>query len=86
MAAGDSGRSVLSWTISDVRAWLTELGMARYAKVFCDQHRVDGPTLLMIQVKQSVIEGPMIEGECCYRSRISDSLRCNWRCWVTSSA
>ena len=52
MAAGDSGRSVLSWTISDVRAWLTELGMARYAKVFCDQHRVDGPALLMIQVKR----------------------------------
>ena len=48
--SGDSGRSVLSWTISDVRAWLTELGMARYAKVFCDQHRVDGPALLMIQV------------------------------------
>ena len=51
MASGDSGSSVLSWTISDVRAWLTELGMARYAKVFCDQHRVDGPALLMIQVK-----------------------------------
>ena len=53
MASGDSGSSVLSWTISDVRAWLTELGMARYAKVFCDQHRVDGPALLMIQVKLS---------------------------------
>ena len=53
MAPGDSGGSVLSWTISDVRAWLTELGMARYAKVICDQHRVDGPALLMIQVTQT---------------------------------
>ena len=53
MASGDSGGSVLSWTISDVRAWLTELGMARYAKVICDQHRVDGPALLMIQVTQT---------------------------------
>ena len=44
MASGDSGGSVLSWTISDVWAWLTELGMARYAKVICDQHRVDGPS------------------------------------------
>ena len=41
---------VLNWTISDVRAWLTELGMARYTKIICDQHKIDGPALLMIQV------------------------------------
>ena len=41
---------VLNWTIPDVRAWLTELGMARYAKIFCDQHKIDGPALLMLQV------------------------------------
>jgi len=51
MMSGSSGdsKSVLTWTISDVRAWLTDIGMARYAKTFCDQHRLDGPALLMIQ-------------------------------------
>ena len=41
---------VLKWTTSDVRSWLTELGMARYAKLLCDQHKIDGPALLMLQV------------------------------------
>ena len=41
---------VLDWTIADVRSWLTELGMARYTKIICDQHKIDGPALLMIQV------------------------------------
>ena len=48
--ANNAPGPVLNWTISDVRAWLTELGMARYAKVFCDQHKIDGPALLMLQV------------------------------------
>ena len=51
--SGSGDRSVLTWTISDVRSWLTDQGMARYAKVFCDQHRIDGPALLMIQVNSS---------------------------------
>ena len=52
-AVGDArDRSVLSWTISDVRSWLTEVGMARYTKLFCDHHRIDGAALLMIQVSQ----------------------------------
>jgi len=59
--SGSSGdrKSVLTWTISDVRAWLTDIGMARYAKIFCDQHRIDGPALLMIQepdLKQSPLQ------------------------------
>ena len=40
---------VLDWTIADVRSWLTELGMARYTKIICDQHKIDGPAQLMIQ-------------------------------------
>eukprot|EP00092_Neocalanus_flemingeri_P100210 GFUD01127975.1.p1 GENE.GFUD01127975.1~~GFUD01127975.1.p1 ORF type:complete len:471 (-),score=133.53 GFUD01127975.1:170-1582(-) len=40
---------VLTWTTSEVRSWLTQLGMARYARLLCDQHRVDGPALLMLQ-------------------------------------
>jgi len=41
--------SVLKWTPSDVRNWLVQLGMDRYAKLFCDQHKVDGLALLMLQ-------------------------------------
>ena len=41
-------KSVLDWSISDVRVWLTELGMVRYTKLFCDQHRIDGPGRLLI--------------------------------------
>ena len=34
--SGSSGdrKSVLTWTISDVRAWLTDIGMARYIRHF----------------------------------------------------
>jgi len=49
---------VLNWTIADVRAWLTELGMARYAKIFCDQHKIDGPALLMLQ-EQDLRQPPL---------------------------
>ena len=45
---------VLTWSIADVRAWLTELGMARYTKIICDQHKIDGPALLMIQVSKNI--------------------------------
>jgi len=40
---------VLSWSINDVKRWLTELGLAKYAKQLCDQHRIDGAALLMLQ-------------------------------------
>lgn len=50
--------SVLHWTIGDVRNWLTELGMARYVKVFCEQHKIDGPALLMIQ-EQDLRQQPL---------------------------
>jgi len=56
--SGSGDRSVLTWTISDVRSWLTDQGMARYAKVFCDQHRIDGPALLMIQ-EQDLRQPPL---------------------------
>jgi len=50
MKAGNNGTgSVLAWTTEDVRTWLTELGMARYIKLLCDQHKIDGPALVMIQ-------------------------------------
>ena len=55
---GGDGCSVLSWTIGDVRSWLTELGLARYGKVFCDQHKIDGPALLMIQ-EQDLRQPPL---------------------------
>ena len=55
---GGDGDSVLAWTIGDVRNWLTELGMARYSKVFCDQHKIDGPALLMIQ-EQDLKQPPL---------------------------
>ena len=42
--------SAIKWTPSDVKNWLTQLGMARYAKLLCDQHKVDGLALLMLQV------------------------------------
>ena len=40
---------VLQWSSGDVKGWLTGLGLGRYAKQLCDQHRVDGPALLMLQ-------------------------------------
>ena len=40
---------VLQWTPSHVRSWLTGLGLAKYSKQLCDQHRIDGPALLMLQ-------------------------------------
>jgi len=49
---------VLDWTIADVRSWLTELGMARYTKIICDHHKIDGPALLMIQ-EQDLRQPPL---------------------------
>jgi len=49
---------VLSWTIADVRSWLTELGMARYTKIFCDLHKIDGHALLMIE-EQDLRQPPL---------------------------
>ena len=52
MVSGDRSvrgeRSVLDWSISDVRSWLTELGMARYCSLFCDQHSITGQALVMM--------------------------------------
>jgi len=50
--------SVLSWSISDVRSWLTDLGMARYTKIICDQHKIDGHALLMLQ-EQDLRQPPL---------------------------
>lgn len=58
MGGGAATGSALTWTIGDVRIWLTELGLARYTKVFCDQHKIDGPALLMIQ-EQDLRQPPL---------------------------
>jgi len=50
MAMGSPPHSpALSWSTSDVRRWLTEVGLAKYAKQLCDHHKIDGPALLMLQ-------------------------------------
>ena len=56
MVEGSS--SVLTWTTGDVRTWLAELGLARYSKLFCDHHKIDGPALLMIQ-EQDLKQPPL---------------------------
>jgi len=42
-------RPVAEWSTSDVRRWLAGLGLGRYSKQLGDQHRIDGPALLMLQ-------------------------------------
>lgn len=40
---------VLRWTTGEVKMWLTQKGLGRYAKTFCDLHNIDGAALLMLQ-------------------------------------
>jgi len=45
--SGDT--NVFGWSTEEVRVWLTEVGLERYAKTLCDQHNIDGAALLMLQ-------------------------------------
>ncbi|CAI4233130.1 unnamed protein product [Auanema sp. JU1783] len=46
----NSGMSeVLDWTCTDVRRWLVANGFSQYAGIMADQHKIDGPALLLLK-------------------------------------
>lgn len=40
--------AVDQWTTEDVRRWLDDKKLGRYAPLFCDEHKIDGRALLML--------------------------------------
>jgi len=41
--------SVMDWSTTDTKTWLTQVGLAKYTTLLCDTHNIDGPSLLMLQ-------------------------------------
>ncbi|CAG0903811.1 unnamed protein product, partial [Darwinula stevensoni] len=42
-------RHVDRWTKEDIREWLEEVGLAQYGDRLCDEHSIDGETLLLLK-------------------------------------
>ena len=43
-------KPVNNWNISDVGEWLCQNGLSQYKNLFCDQHKIDGPSLITLTI------------------------------------
>jgi len=39
---------VKNWTCADVKTWLCDQGLVEYVELFCDEHKLDGKSLLLL--------------------------------------
>ena len=41
-------REVMDWSCKEVQHWLTDMGFEKYTDLLCEEHRIDGKTLLSL--------------------------------------
>lgn len=54
-----SHKPVYEWTVGDVAEWLDDNGLSSHKKLLCDQHKMDGASLLSLT--ESDLRKPPVE-------------------------